>query len=118
MMMVIETVQSARDAILVFGYKCVMRPGGRNPFFRYDDSDRIAFKQVPHRNVSPEPVGNCTACSCKDDRLTVTSSRLQRTMVLVSCFYPSDYPSTFLHCKSVMVPSSTRLHHTRRYLEL
>ena len=42
-MMVIETVQSA-DAIWVFGYKCVMRPGGRNPLFRYDDSDRIAFK--------------------------------------------------------------------------
>ena len=49
MMMVIETVQSA-DAICVSGYKCVMRPGGSTPHvFRYDDSDRIAFKQVPHR---------------------------------------------------------------------
>ena len=57
--------------------------------------------------VSPEFLGIGTACLRESDPLAVTSSRLQRTNVLVSYFDPSDHPPTSLHCKAVMVPNST-----------
>ena len=59
------------------------------------------------KGVSPEFLGSGTACLRDYDRLAVTSSRLQRTTVLVSHFDPSDYPPPSLHCKVVMVPNST-----------
>ena len=57
--------------------------------------------------VSPEFLVIGTACLRESDPLAVTSSRLQRTKVLVSYFDPSDHPPTSLHCKAVMVLKST-----------
>ena len=57
--------------------------------------------------VSPEFLVICTACLRESDPLAVTSSRLQRTKVLVSYFDPSEHPPTSLHCKAVMVLKST-----------